>query len=168
MVAFSYRRPGENYWTGTNTRGDEVGRFMIPHVLYGTYMKVWTWAGNRVQPCASNLTVTGPASLNLEVTAPGAAPSNPVSPTLSGTVYETTPQGRKPLGGAQITYAQNCAGMFDINSRLDSEGRYFFCNLPRGSGCVTVYVPTDDWDVVDRTTPIVVSGDQVLDLDVAR
>jgi hypothetical protein len=167
-VSFTYRRPGDNYWTGAKIYGDDGGRFMIPHVLYGTYLKVWTSFGYRVQPCASNLTVTGPASLNLEVAEPGAAPSNPVSPTLSGTVYETTPQGRKPLRGAQITYAQPCGGPFDINSHLNSEGRYFFCNLPRGSGCVTVYIPIDDWDSMIRTFPIVVGGDRVLDLEVSR
>jgi len=57
-----------------------------------------------------------------------------------------------------------------VPARTDRSGRrYFFCNLPRGNGCVAVTVPViDEWDSTTKEVPIVISGDRVLDIDVSR
>jgi hypothetical protein len=83
-------------------------------------------------------------------------------------VYLRHPQGKIPLANVQIAYQAGCSGQFQVSVRTDSAGRYYFCRLPKGPGCIWVFLPTEDFDTVDRVFAVTISGDHTLDLDVDR
>ena len=168
MINFNYRRPGETFSTGGSVFADSNGRYELPHVLFGTYLQLRADKGARSQPCASYATVVGNMTLTVELVSKGSPPSQAASPIVSGMVYENTPQGRRPIEGYAIGYQSNCRGLVQVYGWTDTGGRYSFCNLPRGDGCVIVFVPTPDWDTVDRVVPINVQGDHVVDIEIIR
>ena len=99
---------------------------------------------NFLQPCAAIIRTPGTAVTRIELftradfdTLDAPRPTNAMEPTLSGTVYEVTPEGRKPVNGAELIVGYDDAPLywwFDgptiANARSGLEGRYYLCNLP--------------------------------------
>lgn len=55
-------------------------------------------------------------------------------PTLQGTVFETTPEGRRPVPGAYLNVLGHHGGSgYGITVYADAEGRYTVGTLPKGS-----------------------------------
>jgi len=83
------------------------------------------------------------------------------SPTLSGMVYETTADGRRPLPHTRVLYSMNDWNGFDVYTDTDADGRYIFCRIPRGPG----RLGAGDCDDAVFTLPVDVKGDTVVDVD---
>lgn len=54
------------------------------------------------------------------------------APILSGTVYEQTPSGRRPISGARVGLdGLNGDGVVIANTLTDAAGRYVLCGVPQ-------------------------------------
>lgn len=119
------------------------------------------------QPCAAVATTHSVnTTLNIDVVS-RASPLPALasgSPTLTGTVYETTASGRLPVAGAVVSYTWWWEAGTATTS-TDAAGRYALCNLPFGTN-QDLYVDKDGYDMIDQV--ITLSGSSVLDLELKR
>jgi hypothetical protein len=140
---------GDAYWywprLGTRLHSDSSGYFALKAVPPATIMvRAWVQARDYSQPCAAifkspNATVTqiqlfSEAEFD-SVDAP--RPTNATEPALIGTIYETTPQGRKPVSGAYMMASYPSTDPYwEVNeigvatTRSSREGHYYLCRLP--------------------------------------
>ena len=124
------------YWaTGSLPVSDVQGRWMTGFVPPAQLMIMASHPGS-VQPCALIVATntTEPVRLELipsEAFASSEPPRPPMArdPSLTGMVYEVTPEGRKPVTGANIWIETGfeVAVAATLTSR---DGRYYVCNLP--------------------------------------
>jgi hypothetical protein len=119
-----------------------------------------------VQPCVASASVAADTSLDVQlVPEAGAAAGMPglkiASPTVSGVVFESTPQGRKAVAGARIT-AELTLDLVTATTITDAEGRYMVCAIPQGSIGITA---TKSGGIIAEGS-VTVTGDTVLDLEV--
>jgi hypothetical protein len=113
-----------------------------------------TYGGH--QPCAAIVDSRSSEPVRLEVipfdafdTVEPPRPSNARDPSLTGTVYEVTPEGRKPVSGAMI-WIEHGFEIQTARALTGREGRYYVCNLPPEvviSATKTGYVTTSVWPV---------------------
>lgn len=164
---FEYQRPGDNYNTGDGFVTDENGRRVFPHVLHGTTVKFRADKSFFYQPCCVGATVTAESTLRLELVRSGTFPRTPASPVLSGMVYTSTPQGRQPVVDLAIGYLSSCTGLVQVYGRTDDQGRYLFCRLPPGPGCVYMFWGFES--EFEKRVPVnITSVDLVLDIDFGK
>jgi hypothetical protein len=117
---------------------DIAGRYEVS-VPYGQSVAAVAGGHEVSQPCRASLTVTGNAVLDLHIvpntglSATRLPPTLPIpGPTLSGTVFERTKKGSRPLPGVRLSLVYTDEGTYaDIGGQFvtDSDGRYFFCDL---------------------------------------
>ena len=87
------------------------------------------------------------------------------SPTLSGVVFEATPEGRRPVASVPVWYFSfGPHDSTDVYTRTDTTGRYNFGGLPLSPG--EVHAGCSPADVVKNRFPVDIHRDTVLDLDV--
>jgi hypothetical protein len=108
------------------------------------------------QPCAAIADSRSTEPVRLEVipyeafdTVEPPRPSNAKDPSLTGIVYEMTPEGRKPVAGAQI-WIEHGFEIQTARALTGREGRYYVCNLPPEVmvyATKTGYVTTSIWPV---------------------
>ncbi|HSC27175.1 MAG TPA: hypothetical protein VLD67_07875 [Vicinamibacterales bacterium] len=163
---FYFHRPGDSYSTGNGFVAGEDGRHVFPHIPHGTEVKVRADKSSYHQPCSVGSRVVGNSTLRLELVRPGSQPGVWVSPILSGMVYRTTPQGREPVIGQAIGYIANCRGLVEAYGRTDGNGRYAFCRLPRGPGCVDTYWGFES--EFGKQVLVNITGDLVVDIDIGQ
>ena len=145
---------------------DGHGRYTIPNLPVGHLVRV-TWRGPAAldrllhQLYPVNTTITGDTKLDIEVVRLDSAEFACAASTLSGVVYETTAQGRRPLTGMRLFYSINNWDGYDAFTHTDADGRYTLCRIPRGVGRVGA------GDCNDAVLPVVVNvnGDTVVDFD---
>jgi Bacterial Ig-like domain len=85
------------------------------------------------EPCSSTLNLNGSnPTVNLEMV----SKSHPLPelatslPSITGVVYEMTPNGRKPIAGAWVEYdPMGGMGLIEATTTTDENGRYAICNL---------------------------------------
>lgn len=122
-----------------------------------------------MQPCAATIALSADAALDVEIVSEaslsdGRAPSITIGPpTLSGVVYETTPQGRRPVAGALVEFDW-IMDLVTATTRTDAEGRYVLCNLPFGRVDVWALKP----DYALRNEAVDFRGDMALDIEIRR
>ena len=160
------------FWMDSRSGGhvevDTSGRYTISGLTAGRFVRV-TWIGFSAeigglrlhQPCPANATIAGGTELDIEVVRLGSREFTYGSPTLSGVVFETTPQGRQPLGNTGVMYSLNTCDGFDAYTQTDADGRYQFCRIPQGVGRIRAGDCNDDGFVL----PVEVKGDTVVDID---
>jgi hypothetical protein len=163
---FWFHRPGDSYSTGDGFTTDADGRKVFPHLPHGTEVRIRADKGYFYQLCCVGATVTAATTLRLELVNRGSRPSVLTSPVLSGMVYTETPQGRQPVVDVAIGYQRGCAGLIEVYARTDEQGRYLFCRLPPGPGCVFMYWGEDS--EFQKKVPVTISGDLVLDIDFGK
>jgi len=157
---------------------DESGRFNLT-VERGARVRLYAGGGRSdeiYQPCAvtvvANRDVFRDVAVVYDYSLIGAAvPPAFLEHTrvLSGAVYETTRGGRREpvrfatvyVGGIR-EYGQD-VGWPIANTRTDNDGRYIICGL-EGDSTATVYV-TNPAHQTFVSTPLVLSGDAVLDIE---
>jgi len=110
-----------------------------------------------------------PPTAPLPAGTPPVDTSSPVH-TLQGTVFETTPEGRRPVPGAYLNVLSHARGSgYGITAYADGEGRYTVSTLPNGSTVLVHAMGGVDGAGFQRHQPCVatavVKGNTVLDVE---
>lgn len=105
---------------------DQNGRYTT-HVPKSRVFVSAVW-GKR-QPCVASASVSKDTVLDVEVfSGSSVAPPMAAGPLITGFVYETTPQGRKPLRGA-AAWLDLFSDMYIAATVTDADGRFYFCRV---------------------------------------
>jgi hypothetical protein len=114
------------------------------------------------QPCPANLSMAAAdAQRDIEVVRSGSPGFRYDSPTVSGIVYESTADGRRPLPHTRVLFSIDESSGFDAYTDTDADGRYVLCRIPRGSG----RLGAGDCNDAVFWLPVEVNGDTVVDTD---
>ena len=126
------------------TPSDEAGRYSISGLpSIGT---VWVSTANTwrdptpyVHQCVTTVTVEGDTTFDVTITSTadlvalntstGPTPAN--SRIVSGTVFETTANGRQPVSNAWVGYAATGSDAPFAETITDAAGHYRLCGLPK-------------------------------------
>jgi hypothetical protein len=140
------------------------GQYVIPDVQLGALVRlVWFPPGNQNfhQPSPMNVTIVGSEThRDIEVARVDVRDFRCQSPILSGTVFETTAEGRQVIGQTRVLYSFDSRG-FDAYTNTDAQGRYAFCDVRTGSGRVGAGDCNDAFFFVSAD----VTGDTSVDVD---
>jgi len=83
-----------------------------------------------VQPCMASGAVQDGNELDVQLVPRDAPLVSPVLPALTGVVFESTPGGRRPISGAEVSALW--WGEYPVVTTVtDSKGEYVLCNLTR-------------------------------------
>lgn len=118
------------------------------------------------QPCASLVQVAGSnLRVDLEVvsSAEPIVEEEPAAPALVGMVYETTPEGRRPVAGARI-YDEVFVGIVAATTTTDAQGRYSLCRLPALTSDITAV--KSGYSNAEKS--VTVDGVRTLDIEMKR
>jgi len=114
------------------------------------------------QPCPANLAMpAADAQRDIEVVGLDSRDFRYDSPTLSGIVYESAANGRRPLPHTRVLYSIDESGGFDAYADTDTDGRYVLCRIPRGRG----RLGAGDCNDAVFWFPVEVNGDTFVDAD---
>ena len=83
------------------------------------------------QPCLATALVDKDTTIDVQVTPAGSSLTPPAaaSPMITGFVYETTPQGRKPLPGVVAWLEAGQSSYLVAVTQTDEVGRFFLCRV---------------------------------------
>ena len=153
---------------------DSAGRYVIgevPHQHSVVLKAASPYTLGSLQPCAAALTLGADAVLDVELlSSPTTRRTIQGSPTISGVVYETTAEGRRPIADAAVGYEAVCwTGEFpNAWTRTDANGRYELCRLPSvdivADGCIVAFAAGRS----SASGPLNPRGDMTVDIDLPR
>jgi hypothetical protein len=150
---------------------DADGRYTF-HVEPGTFVRVQVAAN--YQPCVAGVSVNGNTTRDVHIINDPdllgdhlPAPLLAETPTLSGTVFELTAEGRQPVAQA-VVELDMIWGMGDVSATTltDTNGRYVLCGLG-GHDSTYVYVSKNGYSLADVGT-VALKGDTVRDIELKR
>ena len=155
------------------------GRYSFA-VPTGSLVRVYTDSLASYQPCVTAIAATGNTNLDVHAIVDSAQlgahlPSELLNdtPTLSGTVFETTALGRQPVPGVRLQLDM-FHGLGDVSAQTltDSDGRYVLCGLGGAAtafhiGSPYVYVSKSGYRTYDVGT-VQVNGNTILDIELQR
>jgi hypothetical protein len=125
--------------TGIEGVTDAAGRYVIARLPDAAPVWVTAHKDGFVQQCAATAVIRAGVSLDLRLTSIAslsmAQPlSGAGSRTVSGTVFESTPAGRRPLADASVSAYSEALYYADpvAFTRSDAAGRYLLCGLSVG------------------------------------
>jgi hypothetical protein len=116
---------------------DQNGRYTAQVTVFPKTLVFVAGAGLHAagqQPCLASALVDKDTTIDVEVLPVGSSSTPPpsASPMITGLVYETTSQGRKPVRGV---WAHLQVGFTDswpvAKTQTDDAGRFFFCRVNR-------------------------------------
>lgn len=141
------------------------GQYVIPDVELGSVFRLVGTSGPGSdtfhQPCPIRATIAAADThRDIEVARVGSHEFRYESPMLSGTVFERTAEGRRPLGHTRVVYASGSRG-YDAYTETDDEGKYAFCRVPSGDARIGAGDCNDAVLFVSSE----VKGDTVVDVD---
>jgi hypothetical protein len=120
---------------GAVVETDQNGRYTAPVTVLPKTRVFVAGAGIHAagqQPCLASALVDKDTTIDVEVFPVGSSLTPPpsASPMISGLVYETTPQGRKPVRGVVAWLEVGWADAFPTaKTQTDDAGRFFFCRV---------------------------------------
>lgn len=121
-----------------SAQADANGRFTIalPGLTNRTVRVTAQAEPPLAQLCAVHPTMDRDTTADIELAEPGVFSSSRCgSPTLSGVIFEDTPQGRRPVANAPVFYiSRGPHDSLDVYTQTDAGGGYFFGDLPLGPG----------------------------------
>ena len=154
------------------------GRYSFT-VPTGALVRVYTGSLPSYQPCVTAIAATGNTNLDVHIVDPAQLgahlPSELLNdtPTLSGTVFETTALGRQPVPDVRVQLDM-FRGLGDVSAQTltDSDGRYVLCGL---GGAATgffdwppyVYALKSGYKSADVGT-VQVNGNTIRDIELQR
>jgi hypothetical protein len=113
------------------------GRFEFQVAKNSTWVSLF--AGPYYQPCAVGFSPKGTSTADVSLVVdpqqlgahlPPALMAR--TPTLSGMVYEQTPNGKRPIAGALVGLdGFGGDGVVIADTLTDADGRYMFCGVPQ-------------------------------------
>ncbi|HEU5258192.1 MAG TPA: hypothetical protein VFU28_19535 [Vicinamibacterales bacterium] len=160
------------FWIGSLYGGqivvDASGRYVIPGLGAAPIVRL-TWMPDLQmselgfhQPCPANVAMpSADTHRDIEVVRSDSPGFRYDSPTLSGVVYESTADGRRPLPHTRVLYSIDASSGFDAYTDTDADGRYILCRIPRGSG----RLGAGDCNDAVFWFPVDVNGDMSVDAD---
>ena len=118
---------------------DGAGRYVVARLPDGAPVWATAYKDGFVQQCAATTVMRAGGSLDLQLTAianlsTAQPPSGAGSRTVSGTVFESTPAGRRPVADALLSAYSEALYYADpvAFTRSDAAGRYWLCGLSQG------------------------------------
>lgn len=158
---------GHGYARG-GTQSNADGKFTVTLLPAGTIV-LEGYAPGYDHPCANTVIFNGStATENIELVPvsqpmPDAATTRPL---IKGMVYETTPDGKKPIPGATVYFDPlGGLGLVAAITTTDADGRYAFCNVTSGPGWNQRVDAAKDGYVTDGQN-VSVSGNAELQVDI--
>lgn len=157
---------------------DAAGRYVVARPPNATGLPdgatVWVTAHKDgfVQQCAATAVMRAGVSLDLPLTSIASLPtsqprSGAGSRTVSGTVFESTPAGRRPVADAAVSaysealyYAEAVA-----YTRSDAAGRYWLCGLSEGR---IPYLAAEKEGYNSNASPVGPGTDTIVDIQLRR
>lgn len=166
-------------WVETDSGGSTTGRIAIDAA--GRYSFSVPAGGTRVrigvvgayQPCAITLTpqgnvtqdvrvVTDPLQLGARLPRELAS----VGPTLSGTVYEVTSEGRLPLKDVRVELdGLDGLGLVIATTLTDGDGRFLLCGVPQLRG-LYLFASKSGYKLFETGSNLI--GQSTLDIELRR
>jgi len=158
------------------TKTDSQGRYSLAGVPGDSFVVAYAGASGYDQPCAATLTLRGDDVINLDlVNIAGGSGSSvgrstaAVSPTLSGVVFETTAEGRRPIADAHVFFYWRINALITATTRTDATGHYWLCRIPAAINEIEVSKPGYGVAGVTRIWPVnTTKDDAVLDIELKR
>lgn len=148
------------------TATDAAGRYRFAGVPDGFFvLQAWKGIGFD-QPCGATVHLTADATIDIELV-PQDSPSLSMalgSPILSGVVFETTSEGRRPVPGARIFLGGDIDPVI-ATTTSNADGRYLLCRLPVG---VSTYVDAAKSGYASTNLPLQIQGDAVVDIEMIK
>lgn len=87
-------------------------------------------------------------------------------PTLSGMVYEQTPDGRRPVPNVWVSLdGLHGLGLLIAETLTGADGRYALCRVPHLPG-LTIYASLTDFQLFEYSADLI--GKQTLDIELRR
>jgi hypothetical protein len=117
------------------------------------------------QPCLASALVNRDTTINVELRptdGPSAPPPPAASPLITGFVYESTAEGRKPVRGVHIS-VDAANDVWVAYTRTNDEGRFFLCRV---NAPVQMVVSGNGYQ--DRWQSIPGTGDMHLEIELRR
>ena len=167
-------RTGSGYsyvWAhnGAYVVADERGQWSSWSDLPDSELTILTTHAGQ-QPCAAIVDSRSRDPVRLEVipdiafdTVEPPRPSNARDPSLTGTVYEMTSEGRKPVSGAKV-WVEHGFEIQTARALTGREGRYYVCGLPPE---IALSVTKSGY-VMATVYPIDTSRSPTLDIELRR
>ena len=148
------------------TTSDVAGRYRFAGVPDGFFVLQASKGPEYDQPCGATVHLTADVTIDIELV-PQDSPSLSMtlgSPILSGVVFETTSEGRRPVPGARLFLG----GDFDpviATTTSNADGRYLLCRLPVG---VSTYLDAAKSGYASTNLPLHIQRDAVVDIEMIK
>jgi len=142
---------------------DQNGRYTVPVTVWAQTLVFVAGAGLHAagqQPCLASALVDRDTTIDVQIFPTGSFSTPPASagPMITGLVYETTPQGRKPVRGAWTHLEVGAGDSYPVAKiQTDDAGRFFFCRVNRPVRMV-----------VSEVTNIPGTGDMFFEIELKR
>jgi hypothetical protein len=125
--------------SGRPIASDAAGRYQLTGLPNGATVWVAVWKDGYFQQCAAPvLTVHGDLTLDVPImsrsqisASSSPLPSAPGTRVVSGVVFETTADGRRPVPNAVVDF-EPIMDFPAAETSSDAQGRYLMCGLPDG------------------------------------
>ena len=151
---------------GRDVTTDAEGRYRLVDVPDG-FIVLFAFKLGYDRPCAATVSLKADAAVDMQIVAPDSvsSPTTGASPTLSGTVFETTSEGRRPIAGARINWGGDMPVALTTS---DAAGHYALCHLPTSDQLPfsEVFAVKTGFKLLDVVIPL--HGDTSLDLEMKR
>ena len=143
---------------------DGQGRYKVSDLPDG-FVLLYASKNGYSQPCAATATVSADTVLDIELVSDSTSqpPSKIASPTLSGVVFETTREGKRPVAGAGVAM-EWFPDLPTARTKSDSAGRYLLCSLPTGP--IGIWVSKPGYQATN--VGVRFHGDTVFDIEIKR
>lgn len=152
------------YFFGTFA-ADAAGRYTIPRLPRAT-VSLYAHRDGYQQPCTHIVDLTSDTALDVElVSAEHPIPATLSPFTVSGAIFEMTPDGKRPIAGASMGIEQ----WFDkviAGTWSDAAGRYVFCGLAPGQ-FISVFATREGYRQA-ATQFFTTNGNAAVDIELTR
>ena len=129
---------GYSYWYAYEPLHSDGQGLFEAHVP-GSVITIHAFKAGFVQPCAVHLQPTQDSEVRIEMQSVSALnvinaprPQLSIEPAVTGTVFETTEEGRQSIEGA-VLWAVDAMEVDRADTISDLGGGFYLCNLPTGT-----------------------------------
>ena len=142
---------------------DQSGRYFARVPRSRVFVSaVW----GKQQPCVASASVIRDTTIDVETVAPGGAavPLSTPSPLITGFVFESTAQGRKPIAGASA-WLDLSSDAYIASTESDETGHFYFC---RANARARIDVSVNGYQPYQRSEFISGSSDASFEFEFNR
>lgn len=151
---------------------DAAGRYVIARLPDGAPVWVTAHKDGFVQQCAATAVMRAGVSLDVPLTSIASlSTAQPLSGTgfrtVSGTVFESTPAGRRPVADAAVAAYSEALYYAEVvaYTRSDAAGRYWLCGLSEGR---IPYLVAEKEGYNSNASPVEPGTDTTVDIQIRR